>query len=295
MPHKPRWTDEQLRIAVAQATSVMGVQRLLGLRRGGGGHTWIQRRIAALGLDTSHFTSSSGTRAYPWTLDELRAAVAASSRIAEVLDRLSVTTLPGAERKIRRQIRSLAISTQHFVSGRNGRGKRRSWTDPQLIDAVARSLSIAGTLRALGLVPAGGNYDHVQRRMAELELDTGHFTGSGWNVGLKYQPRPAIPLEEVLVANRWVTTHNLKLRLFREGLKRPACELCGWAIARPCDGVVPVELDHVNGDRTDNRLENLRVLCPNCHSLQPTHRGLNRRSRAREWNLRWLPSESNRH
>ncbi|MGB4076287.1 MAG: HNH endonuclease [Minisyncoccia bacterium] len=39
---------------------------------------------------------------------------------------------------------------------------------------------------------------------------------------------------------------------------------------------MPVELDHVNGDRHDNRIENLRILCPNCHSLKPTHRGRNK-------------------
>jgi hypothetical protein len=80
-------------------------------------------------------------------------------------------------------------------------------------------------------------------------------------------------------ADRWIGSHQLKERLFREGLKRPACESCGWAEARPTDGRIPVELDHRNGDRNDNRLENLRILCPNCHALQPTHRALNRRNR----------------
>ena len=77
----------------------------------------------------------------------------------------------------------------------------------------------------------------------------------------------------------WTASHRLKEPLIREGLKRAECELCGWAVARPIDGVVPVELDHINGDKNDNRLENLRVLCPNCHALQPTHRALNRGSR----------------
>lgn len=101
----------------------------------------------------------------------------------------------------------------------------------------------------------------------------------GWNKGLGITLRPARPLDEVLVANRWTTSHNLKRRLIREGLKKEACELCGWAERRPHDGVIPVELDHANGDRTDNRLVNLRILCPNCHSLQPTHRGLNKKKR----------------
>ncbi|MEX2398487.1 MAG: HNH endonuclease [Candidatus Saccharimonadales bacterium] len=60
-------------------------------------------------------------------------------------------------------------------------------------------------------------------------------------------------------------------------MKLPKCELCGWD-KRSIDGRTPVELDHINGDRYDNRLENLRVLCPNCHSLQPTHRGRNMKS-----------------
>ncbi len=57
-------------------------------------------------------------------------------------------------------------------------------------------------------------------------------------------------------------------------LKKPECEECGWA-KRSEDGRIPLELDHINGDSHDNRLENLRILCPNCRSLEPTHRGMN--------------------
>ncbi len=106
------------------------------------------------------------------------------------------------------------------------------------------------------------------------------MTGKGWNVGLAFCPQPRLPLSEILVAGRWATTHALKLRLRREGLRTPKCELCGWT-ERASDGRIPVELDHINGDRNDNRLENLRISCPNCHSLQPTHRGLNQKRRRR--------------
>ena len=69
-----------------------------------------------------------------------------------------------------------------------------------------------------------------------------------------------------------IHTHALKLRLWREGLLEKACQLCGWAEST-ADGRIPLELDHTNGNRYDNRLENLRILCPNCHSLQDTSYG----------------------
>ena len=127
-------------------------------------------------------------------------------------------------------------------------------------------------------MPAGGNYQQVQARIAALGLDTSHFSGMGWNVGLAFRPRPPRPLEELLVANRFCNRRDLKARLFAAGLKKRECELCGWAKMSE-DGRIPVELDHINGDPSDNRLENLRIVCPNCHSLQPTHRGLNKKSR----------------
>ncbi len=156
---------------------------------------------------------------------------------------------------------------------------RTRWTDEQLRVAVAGSTSYAQVIRALGLIPAGGNYEQVQRRVQKLGLETSHFTGQGSNAGKKLGSRSR-PLDELLVKGRATGSQKLKQRLFRAGLKRPACELCGWA-TQAADGRIPVELDHMNGDKTDNRLSKLRVLCPNCHALQPTHRGLNRKDRRR--------------
>lgn len=54
------------------------------------------------------------------------------------------------------------------------------------------------------------------------------------------------------------------------------CSLCGWDKINPITNRVPLEIDHINGDPEDNREENLRVICPNCHSLSPNYRNLNK-------------------
>jgi len=125
---------------------------------------------------------------------------------------------------------------------------------------------------ALGLKPAGGNYQQLKKYISENELDTSHFRGQGWNVGLKFIPKPARPLKDILKKNVKFQTYKLKKRLFREGYKKEKCEACGWAEVSE-DGRIPLEINHKNGDSTDNRLCNIEIVCPNCHSLKPFYRG----------------------
>lgn len=152
--------------------------------------------------------------------------------------------------------------------------RKQRWTIDQLRKAVKKSFSIRQTLSCLGLVEAGGNYEHIKRKLCMHRIDTSHFTGKGWNKGLAIPRKPVLPIIKILVKKSNFQSHKLKNRLFSEGLKKPFCEMCGWAIYSE-DGRLPLELDHINGDRHDNRITNLRILCPNCHSLQPTHRGRN--------------------
>ena len=70
------------------------------------------------------------------------------------------------------------------------------------------------------------------------------------------------------VVTRWVKAWLRETRGDR-------CELCGWAEVNPVTGVVPVVADHIDGNWQNNRPENLRLLCPNCDSLQPTYMALN--------------------
>lgn len=152
--------------------------------------------------------------------------------------------------------------------------RKKKWNEEHLTVAVKKSTSLREVIFRLGLVPAGGNYEQVKKYIRERSLDTSHFTGKGWRIGSRIPTTPAVPIEKILTKNSHVQSYKLKKRLFKENIKKPLCEECGWA-KKALDGRLPLELDHINGDRHDNRIENLRVLCPNCHSLQPTHRGKN--------------------
>lgn len=153
--------------------------------------------------------------------------------------------------------------------------RKRSWTKEQLENAVKVSYSLRNVLKLLRLVEAGGNYDQVKKYIREYGLDSSHFTGQIWNKGMRGIGKPIYSLKQILTENSTYQSYMLKNRLFKANLKVPKCELCNWA-KKSSDGRLPLELDHINGDRHDNRLENLRILCPNCHSLQITHRARNR-------------------
>jgi hypothetical protein len=150
---------------------------------------------------------------------------------------------------------------------------RYTYSEQELREAVNTSTSIRQVLDKLNIVPAGGNYQTTNRRIQKLNIDTSHFTGQAWNRGKVIGPKR--PIEKYLVENSVVQSFKLKGRLIAEGLKHHKCECCG--ITEWNGKPAPIELDHINGNHHDNRLENLRILCPNCHAQTDTYRGKNKK------------------
>jgi 5-methylcytosine-specific restriction endonuclease McrA len=153
--------------------------------------------------------------------------------------------------------------------------KRTNYTEEEFKNAVETSYSISQVLIKLSLEPTGGNYALFYSRVKKLGIDTSHFTGKGHLKGKTHNWSKSIPLEEILVENSsYFNTHDLKRRLLNNGLLFYSCSECG--ISDWNGSSLSLHLDHINGERTDNRLENLRLLCPNCHSQTDTYAGKNK-------------------
>ena len=147
-------------------------------------------------------------------------------------------------------------------------------TQKEVEENAKKSHSIAEMCRNFGVIPSGGNYRVMHQLIDKYNIDISHFTRQGWNVGLKFKPNPPKSLNEILVENSSYQTYKLKQRLLKEGIKEYKCEKCNnyeW-LGHP----IPLELHHINGNNNDNRLENLQLLCPNCHAQTDNYRGLNK-------------------
>jgi len=152
-------------------------------------------------------------------------------------------------------------------------GRKRRWAIESLAPAVAEERSIAGVLRRLGLRAAGANYENIARIIRFRGLSTDHFTGQAHLKGRHNPHARKRPLEQVLVRGSAFQSNHLRKRLIAENILVARCCVCmltDW-LEQP----IPLELDHLDGDRENNSLDNLRLICPNCHAMTPTYRGKN--------------------
>jgi transposase-like protein len=144
------------------------------------------------------------------------------------------------------------------------------YTEQAVRDAVAAARSLSEALRTLGLRPAGGNHRTLHRLIAKYGISVDHMDPK-W--ALRRAPRNcATPLPEILVVDSTFHRGHLKERLFHEGVKKRRCELCGLG-EEWCGRPMSLTLDHINGVPTDNRIGNLRIVCPNCAATLDTHCG----------------------
>jgi 5-methylcytosine-specific restriction endonuclease McrA len=142
------------------------------------------------------------------------------------------------------------------------------YTEDQLRNAIKNSISIAEALKKLKVKPCGGNYAVFKKAIMHFTIDTSHFVGQGWNKNKTVPPKRSI--NDYLTNKISITSYKLCQRLLKDKIKRLQCERCGniyWN-----NKPIPLELHHINGNNKDNRLENIQLLCPNCHALTDNYR-----------------------
>lgn len=129
---------------------------------------------------------------------------------------------------------------------------------------VSESKTLSECLDKLGLRKAGGNYNHIKKYIKIYDLSTLHFE-KNYNRICEYSKNRKIPLDRILVENSTYSRCDLKKRLYQEEILLPICSLCGqdenWKGVK-----ISLIIDHINGVFNDNRIENLRIVCPNCNA-----------------------------
>lgn len=164
----------------------------------------------------------------------------------------------------------------------------RKYDKEWLTELCKNSYSYAEVLRKAGRQQGGGTQATLKKKIKEYGIDISHFTGQRWQKSPNQQnnivSRELYSLDEIFIKNSPVTQKVLRGYIERHKMLEYKCQTCGcngnWQ-----NGIIALEVDHINGDNTDNRIENLRYLCPNCHALTETYRGRNKalKSECREF------------
>ncbi|MFH8799302.1 HNH endonuclease [Streptomyces sp. NPDC017936] len=260
-----KYPDAAISEAAASSSSLREVALKLDAVPATGTLSHIRRRIQAAGIDISHFPGIDRPELFlPLTPEELRAAAVAATSVRGVARALGVPDDGRSRATLSRMLAAHHIDISHFSH------RRATIPEDELRSLVRTSSSYADVMRGLGMEVNDTNHRRVRRAASRLSLDTSHFKRRSW--GRPERPAPAPTAHRVLVVlpERAGRTNRSRLHqaLTEIGVQY-ACAECGnageWR-GRP----ITLQIDHVNGNWRDNRRENLRYLCPNCHALTET-------------------------
>ncbi|MEU1021859.1 HNH endonuclease [Streptomyces sp. NPDC005904] len=277
-----KYPRELLETAAAASTSLVDLMRRVGAPLGSGPQGYLRARLVHYGIDTSHFLTEPLPERPPRSYAQqiLTEAAACSTSIREMFVHMGIPPEDGPYGHVKKKLRRYGIDTSHFTAPRAACGADL-FPEEEFTRAVAASHGLADLMRRLGLPPLGGaGRAKAKRSIDAYGLSTEHFMGQGHNAGRR--PPTTKGADEILVRldDGSARTRTRLLRRALDDIGVPhVCAACGlgeiWQGMR-----LVLEIDHVNGDRLDHRRENLRYLCPSCHS-QTTSFAVRSRTRSR--------------
>lgn len=191
-----------------------------------------------------------------WKKETIEKAMIGSENYKDILLKLNIVPCTSSYYRLKKYMSnySLLFNSEKKIIDK--------WTKENISEKIKISNSKSELIYNLGLTSKGDNFKTLEKyiKMYDLNVD---FLEKNYFKNKK-------ELNEILVENSTYQTNHLKERLYKEGLKKRECEMCGqgeiWKGKR-----MSLILDHINGINNDNRFENLRIVCPNCNSTLPTH------------------------
>ena len=156
-------------------------------------------------------------------------------------------------------------------------------SDEQFVELLKKSSTISEVLFKLGYTVKGNSwgYSQVKRRMDDLNLDYSIFKGK--SAVIKITKLNNVRKEDILKENCKHQRTVLRRYVIKNNLIPYKCAICGCTEWQ--GKTLSLELDHINGINNDNRLENLRFLCPNCHSQTSTYGSRNQQINSSEYDI----------
>ncbi|MFF4008366.1 HNH endonuclease signature motif containing protein [Streptomyces sp. NPDC001717] len=265
--HSPwhKYSDAAIAVAATSSTTLREVALKLDATPATGTLSHLARRITAAGIDISHFPGMRRTgMETPFTTEELALAAASATSIRSTARALGMPDDGRSRAALGRMLRERGINTAHF------RNSRMTIPEEAVRAAIPAATSHADLMRALDLPVNDVNHRRLRRRIAQLGLDVSHFKRRTWATTNTAPSRTGVADTLVKLPEGAPRTNRTRLHRALQEIGIPyACGSCGntgeW-LGRP----ITLQIDHINGDWRDNRRENLRYLCPNCHSLTDT-------------------------
>lgn len=243
----------------------------------------VARSIKRLNISVEHFDSVKRLKdsKIRWNKNDLELLVEKFDTYKEILEELDILPVTTNYEKLKNYLRNFNINYDKLKKHKKYSINIIDWTNKEFILSIVNdSKSQKEVLEKLYNRNTGGNANTLKKYIKLYNIDVTHFSKNYENIkNLNIDKK--IPLEYILVENSTYGRSHLKKRLYELGIKKHFCEKCGQGEEWNGEHMSLI-LDHVNGVHDDNRLFNLRILCPNCNSTLDTHCGKNNSKRSKK-------------